>query len=101
MNCIHCNGGFYSNGKPCRYCMTPDRFIAALDKAIRECDAKKDRPRLEKLKAVRHHLPEYPVMALMEAEGYGLADDFVGMLQQAFDVKPFMDVSYKKVEVQG
>jgi hypothetical protein len=81
--------------------MTPEKFIASMDKAIKECEVKKDSPRLAKLKIIRSNLPDYPAMAVLEAEALGMGEKFTTMLQQAFDVKPFMDVCYKKVEVQG
>ena len=35
-------------------------------------------------------------MAVLEAENYGkFSKDFVNMLRNAYDLKPFMDVNYR------
>ena len=52
------------------------------------------------LKRIKNNLPDYPVMAMMEAEsvsgkGAVLSEDFIRMLRDAFDIKPFMDVKYR------
>ena len=47
---------------------------------------------------IKYNLPDYPVVALMEAEDYGkFSKDFVDMLKNAYDIKPFMDVEYKSI----
>lgn len=97
--CTRCEGGYVKkNGilTPCNHCITPDRFEITVEKAIKSCthDAERKRVLLE----IKNNLPEYPIMALMEAEHYGeFSKDFMSMLKRAYDIKPFMDVKYKNV----
>ncbi|MHC4264356.1 MAG: hypothetical protein ACYSUK_00270 [Planctomycetota bacterium] len=73
--------------------MTPEKFLTSLDRAIKQC---KDQVKTEGLQRVRDNLPDYPVVAKMEAEAIGLSEKFIEMLVAAYDVKPFIDVAYKK-----
>lgn len=66
MNCAFCvNGivGIGADAKPCKYCMTPKRFISSLDKAIRKAVLDEKKKKEAGLKAVRQNLPDYPVFA--------------------------------------
>ena len=103
MNCAFCvNGivGIGADAKPCKYCMTPKRFISSLDKAIRKAVLDEKKKKEAGLKAVRQNLPDYPVLAVMEAEAAELNKKFIEMLYQTFDIKPFMDVSYNTIKRQ-
>ena len=80
--------------------MTPKRFMSSLDKAIRKAGADNKTKKEAGLKAVRLNLPDYPVLAVMEAEAAKLNKKFIEMLYETFDVKPFMDVSYKTIKRQ-
>ena len=96
--CSHCVGGYVRDGSiyyPCNHCMSPERFLKTLEKAIKDCSDPGKKIVLRRIKA---NLPEYPVMALLEAENYeGLNKEFVKMLKSAFDIKPFMDVKYRGI----
>ena len=80
--------------------MTPKRFISSLDKAIRKAGLDEKKKKEAGLKAVRLNLPDYPVLAVMEAEAAKLNKKFIEMLYETFDVKPFMDVSYNTIKKQ-
>ena len=80
--------------------MTPKRFISSLDKAIRKAGLDEKKKKEAGLKAVRLNLPDYPVLAAMEADAAGLNKKFIEMLYQTFDIKPFMDVSYNTIKKQ-
>jgi len=98
--CKHCESGYVKkNGvyTPCKYCITPERFEKTLHTAIANCDD--DIIKKKTLRRIRDNLPEYPIVALMEAEHYGkFSPDFISMLKEAYDVKPFMDVTYKGIK---
>ena len=95
--CKHCEEGYVKkNGvyTPCKHCITPERFEKTLNTAIQNCTT--DLLRKKTLVRIKGNLPDYPVMALMEAEHYGkFSKDFILMLKDAYDIKPFMDVTYK------
>tara|TARA_R110002020_G_scaffold441486_1_gene652292 strand:+ start:339 stop:659 length:321 start_codon:yes stop_codon:yes gene_type:complete len=104
MNCPFCVNGIVGIGpdaKPCKNCMTPKRFISSLDKAIRKASLDKKKKKEDGLRAVRLNLPDYPVLAAMEAEASKLNKKFIEMLYQTFDIKPFMDVSYNAIKNNG
>jgi hypothetical protein len=96
--CKYCEDGYVKkNGvyTPCQHCITPERFEKTLDKAIASCGP--DYFRKKTLSNIKDNLPDYPIMALLEAEHYGqFSKDFMRMLKSAYDIKPFMDVKYKK-----
>ena len=98
--CSHCEQGWVKkNGvyTPCKHCITPDRFEKTLQTAINNCGSK-DLARKKVLLNIQENLPDYPVLAYMEAESYGKFNkDFISMLKDAYDVKPFMDVKYKPI----
>ena len=97
--CKHCEEGYVKkNGvyTPCRHCITPERFEKTLETAIQNC--KTDLLRRKTLIRIKGNLPDYPVMAILEAEHYGqFSKSFTKMLRDAYDVKPFMDVQYRGV----
>jgi len=97
--CEYCHEGYtQKNGiyTPCKHCITPERFSKTLETAISNC---KDPVKKKALRRIKANLPDYPVMALMEAEFYGgLSGEFIKMLRIAFDIKPFMDVKYRGIE---
>jgi len=48
---------------------------------------------------IKENLPDYPVMALMEAEVYeDFSESFIKMLKEAYDIRPFKDVKYKGIK---
>lgn len=97
--CKYCQQGYVrENGvyTPCKYCITPERFEKTLNTAIGSCGD--DLLRKKTLIRIKNNLPSFPVMAVMEAESYGkFTKDFLHMLREAYDVKPFMDVKYKEI----
>ncbi len=96
--CDYCHEGYtQKNGiyTPCTHCITPERFGKTLATAITDC---KDPAKKSALRRIKANLPDYPVMALLEAEFYGeLSGEFVKMLRIAFDIRPFRDVKYKEI----
>ena len=98
--CDKCEDGYVrKNGVliPCKSCITPERFEKTLKTAIANCGS--DYIKKKTLIRIQENLPEYPIMALMEAEFYGsFSETFVSMLKEAYDIRPFMDVKYKNQE---
>jgi len=98
--CKYCEEGYVKkNGvyTPCQHCITPERFEKTLDKAIAACGP--DYLRKKTLLSIKGNLPDYPVMAYLEAENYGqFTSSFVDMMKEAYDIKPFMDVKYKEIK---
>jgi hypothetical protein len=101
MKCEHCNNRqFIPQGKkmiPCPYCVTEERLMASLKRAV--ADAKKDKKWdfANKIEIILSYLPEYPVMAILEAEEMGLNENLILMIRDSFNVRPFMDAEYKSV----
>ena len=96
--CEHCKNGKIKQGKStitCPYCMSASRLVAALKKTVN--DEKKDGnvEHAGKLQIVLNHLPDYPVMAIMEAEYLGMNNNLVLMIRDCFGVLPFGDQDYK------
>lgn len=98
-NCEYCENGYIKKRGiyvPCKHCITPERFEATLNKAINSCE---DYFKKKTLVTIKGFLPKYPLMALLEAEHYGkFSKDFILMLQQAYNIKPFMDVEYRGIK---
>lgn len=97
--CTYCHDGYIKKGgvyTPCNHCISPERFEKTLTVAINNCGS--DMLKKRALVRIKYNLPDYPVVALMEAEDYGkFSKDFVDMLKNAYDIKPFMDVKYKNI----
>jgi hypothetical protein len=64
-----------------------EKFMRSLNKAIKESKLRKQEHLHEGMVAVKEFLPEYPVMALLEAEARELNAMFIKYLKEAFDVK--------------
>ena len=98
--CVHCQDGYVrKNGVyvPCKHCITPDRFQRTIETAIKNCG--KDVLKRRALMRIKENLPDYPVMALMEAEVYeDFSESFIKMLKEAYDIRPFKDVKYKGIK---
>lgn len=96
--CPRCGGrGVVPQGSSyisCPECLTPEKFLKAIEKAIRECKHEQKKDKLAALEAVQSFLPEYPVMALLEAEAHNLNPKFVSMMQHSFAVRTFADRKY-------
>lgn len=102
--CEYCqNKQVIQQGKklvPCQYCMTEDKLMSALKRAV--VDAKKEGKKefAGKLQIVIDYLPEYPVMAIMEAEYLELNNSLILMIRDAFQVLPFGDNEYEKEKTE-
>ena len=97
--CTHCQSGYVKkNGVyvPCKHCITPERFEKTLNTAIANCG--NDVLKQKTLVRIKENLPSFPVMAMLEAESYGkFSKEFMEMLRESYDIKPFMDVKYKEI----
>jgi hypothetical protein len=82
---------------PCPYCLSEDKLVSCIKRAI--VDARKDKKEelANKLQAVLNFLPEWPVMAILEAEALELNENFILMIQDSFNVLPMGDINYKNV----
>lgn len=90
--CARCkdSGVFEQRGSfmTCPYCTGRKKFMNHLMSAIKQAKSSK-RKELEKdLIAINCLLPEYPVMASLEAESRGMRHEFVAFIREAFDVLP-------------
>lgn len=79
---------------PCQYCMTEDKLMSALKRAV--VDAKKEGKSefAKKLQTIIDYLPESPVIAIMEAEYLELNNSLILMIRDAFQILPFGDSKY-------
>jgi hypothetical protein len=66
-----------------------EKFMRSLHKAIKESKNRKQDKLHEGMVAVKDFLPEYPVMALLEAEARELNGMFIKYLKDAFNLKHF------------
>jgi len=65
--------------------------MTSLSNAIKQAKLRKQK-RLEKdLIAVNNMLPEFPVMATLEAEHRGMRSEFIDFIREAFGVFPLME----------
>lgn len=84
---------------PCPYCMTEEKLVKAIKGAIKDFRKEKNDAQADKLQKVLDFLPDYPVMAIMEAEALDLNPNISLMIRDTFGTLPFGDVSYKKVVI--
>ena len=97
--CEYCNNGKVKQGKSvrdCPYCMSATRLVDALRKTITDDRKEGKKDHADKLQLVLNHLPEYPVVAVLEAEYLGLNSSLILLIQDTFEVLPFGDQNYKK-----
>lgn len=79
----------------CPYCMNPTKLETSIDRAIKDC-GKKDKKLGEKLKIVRSFLPDYPIIAMLEAENLELNQNLILLIRDTYGILPFGDVKYKE-----
>lgn len=99
--CEHCHGRQFIKNVPCPYCMTEEKLMNSLKRAIADSKKEGKKELAGKLQIVLDHLPEYPVMAIMEAEYLELNTSLVLMIRDSFDVLPFGDQTYKAQKKSG
>ena len=64
-------------------------FVQGIRGAIKNLEQNGYLEAAQNLAAVLIFLPDYPVMAVMEAEARKLHKDFIQMISNTFHVKPF------------
>lgn len=87
--CEHCKDeGIIttSDGKiqTCKYCLGKRRFMEYLDETMKTADE----TTREKMRIIKEYLPDYAVMAVMEADFLNMSPKFMEMLSNAFGVLP-------------
>lgn len=93
--CHYCNDKgiiVMNNGEvieTCTHCLNTHSFFEALNLAISNSKKAKNNQQTDGFKAVKSFLPDYPVMAYLEAEARGLNDNFLELLQSTFNILPF------------
>lgn len=99
IKCNHCNDRkiIKQGSKPvtCPYCVTEERLVVAIKRAIEDSVKANRKEFAKKLEKVLYFLPESPVMAVLEAEALDLPENFVIMIRDSFDIRPFGDRTYK------
>jgi len=70
----------------CPYCLNVQKFMEALKLAIKDSRRKGETKLSQDLQAVEAFLPHYPVMAHLEAQARLMNDNFLGLLQSAFNI---------------
>lgn len=96
--CEHCKNGKIKQGRStvsCPYCMSEDRLVSAIKKFIADEKKSGNSELAGKMQIVLSHLPDYPVMAILEAEYLGLNNNLILMIRDSFEVLPFGDQTYK------
>jgi hypothetical protein len=66
-----------------------DTLLLVIDQAKEKYEDLENYQMVSKLNAVLNFLPDYPVMAVLEAEYYQLPKDFIKILKDTFKVKSF------------
>ena len=92
MKCPYCNDkGYIQRGDTTVACSCVDgsKIIKGMRSAIRDFEKCGKHESAQNLVAVLMFLPDYPVVAVMEAEAQGLHEDFILMIRDAFHIKPF------------
>lgn len=79
---------------PCPYCMTVERLIKSIKGAISDSKKEKRHDQVAAFEAILSFLPDYPVMAIMEAEYHQVNFNLILMIRDTFDVLPFGDKEY-------
>lgn len=79
----------------CPYCMNPTKLETSMDKAIKDCGKGNKKELGEKLKLVRSFLPDYPIIAMLEAEHLELNNNLILLIRDTYAILPFGDVNYK------
>jgi len=72
----------------CPYCTTEEKLIIAIKRAISDSKKGGREEFAKKLEKVLAFLPEWPIMAILEAQALSLPDNFIIMLQDSFSVLP-------------
>lgn len=100
IKCERCNNRQYiTQGKkmvPCPYCVTEEKLMASFKRAISDAKKEGKSELAGKLKQVLSFLPEYPIMAILEAEALEMNENIVLMISDSFRILPFGDIEYKK-----
>jgi len=93
--CARCKdtGVYEQNGSflTCPYCVGRKKFMDHLKQAIKQASVGNRKSLKEDLVAIHELLPEYPVMAALEAEARGMRRDFIGFIRESFDVRPLRE----------
>jgi hypothetical protein len=66
-----------------------DYLLDAIKRAMEETQRKGNYDTHYRLSQIYQFLPEYPVMAVLEAEYLQVDKELVSMIAKGFDVKPF------------
>lgn len=97
--CEYCKNGKVKQEKGdvdyCPYCMSSTRLVEAIKRTITDSKKKGEKELAGKLQIVLNHLPDYPVMAILEAEYLGMNSSLILMIRDSFEVLPFGDQNYK------
>jgi len=75
----------------CPFCAGRQKFMAHLKQAIKQARLTKRKSLKEDLLAIHNLLPDYPVMAVLEAEARGMRHDFINFIKESFDVRPMQE----------
>lgn len=96
--CEQCKNGKIKQGRStvdCPYCMSSTRLVDAIKKTIADEKKAGNKEQAGKLQIILNHLPDYPVMAVLEAEYLGMNNSLILMIRDSFEVLPFGDQTYK------
>jgi hypothetical protein len=87
MECPYCHGkGHIFNERE----MSRHKLVKGIKSAIRDAEKTGQTDAAQDLIAVITFLPEYPILAALEAEARGLDADFVHMIRDVCDVRPLV-----------
>lgn len=100
IKCSYCNNRQVTQkGKklvPCPYCFTEEKLISSIKRAIDDANKEGKKDFAAKLQSVLNFLPDYPVMAILQAEAYSMNNSLILMIRDSFNILPFGDQEYKK-----
>lgn len=89
--CPYCQGSgkIIHNGeiKKCNYCNVGDNLITAIRDAAIICTKNGEYQQAYLLNRILSFLPDYPVLAVMEAEELDMDETFIELLRDSFNIK--------------
>ena len=90
MICGHCTNGVISEGASyytCPFCTKKRAFMDSVEYAIAILATEGDLEGARELSKIHDLLESCPMLAVMEAEHQGLAEEFLDSMKQAFEIR--------------
>lgn len=100
-NCKKCKdkGSYEENGSflTCVFCGGRQKCMMQLKISMANAKSSGNKELYQNLVAVKKFLPQYPVMAVLEAEAREMLPSFISFLRLSFDIKAFHEPTIRGV----